>query len=52
MNPNKNCETTPYIINKPITYVEDESSNIDTLATKLFSMVICAPLQFVKPFVG
>ncbi len=37
---------------KEIPYVEDGKSNWNTLATTLFIVVSCAPLQLVNPFVS
>jgi hypothetical protein len=40
------------LINKVITYVKDESFNLNTLASTLFSIVKYVPSQLVKPFVN
>jgi hypothetical protein len=40
------------LIEKIISYVEDGKSNQNTLATTLFIVVSCVPLQLVNPFVS
>jgi formate-dependent nitrite reductase membrane component NrfD len=40
------------LINKIITYVKDEGSNLATLTSILAFVVFCFPLQLPCPFVG
>jgi hypothetical protein len=40
------------LTSKIITYVKDESTNLNTFAFAFTSVVFCAPLQLVAPFTG
>jgi hypothetical protein len=38
------------LLNKVIAYVKDEGANLNTLTTKLTSIVSCVPLQLPQPY--
>jgi len=39
------------LFNKVITYIKDEGANLNTLLTKLTSIVSCVPLQLPQPYI-